>query len=405
MPKSIFHSFTGLHENGKPLDFVAIWKKTFEQASEKNVALFQKTYSDGWCEYLTPQMSLTAEVLVVKHNIRFMATLIGDESPTPLRRADGFDIWRMEIPRIGHRFPLQAREYRKLMEVYESPRLTEANKVNAIKKTLTDNMQNAYLGCKDVMDFILLTMLSNWGVAQFKPEINNPSGRLFEIDYMLPDSNKLISSKLWSTENTKAGKLVPLLVLAQVCSDLRSRGIMPGEILMSQKLYSWLKSDPTTRLMAHGTDKQAMVVGKSEFESLLDENEIPHITVVNRKMAVSKDGGREEITPWNDNFIAIKPAGVFADIQPAIEDSALMPEDNVDYFDAGNGVRIAKWRTGESTGQTATEYTQGSARMIPLLRDAGSVVCMQVRGFEEKVVTGREYYTTKEEHSKGVAIG
>ncbi|KAA3700760.1 hypothetical protein F3F94_21820, partial [Bacteroides salyersiae] len=70
-------------------------------------------------------------------------------------------------------------------------------------------------------------------------------------------------------------------------------------------------------------------------------------------------------------------------IQPAIEDNELFEEDNVDYMDAGNGIRIAKWRTGESTGQKAGEYTQGSARLIPVINEINALVCFQVRGFEE----------------------
>ena len=85
MPKSIFTTFTGLHKNGSPLDLLATWRKTFDKASEREVALFQKMYTDSWFTYNTPQMSLTAEAIVGKYNIRFMATLIGDESPTPLR--------------------------------------------------------------------------------------------------------------------------------------------------------------------------------------------------------------------------------------------------------------------------------------------------------------------------------
>ena len=175
--KSIFNNFKGLMKDGKPVDFLATWKKTFDKASEREVALFQKMYCDNWFTYNTPQMSLTAEAIVGKYNLRFMATLIGDESPTPLRRSDGFDIWTKEIPRIGHKFPMNARDYRKLMEVYENPRISEAQKVKAIEKTLTHDMQDAYLGCKDVLDFIALKAFSGWGIAQFKPAINNPGGR------------------------------------------------------------------------------------------------------------------------------------------------------------------------------------------------------------------------------------
>ena len=81
------------------------------------------------------------------------------------------------------------------------------------------------------------------------------------------------------------------------------------------------------------------------------------------------DGKRKSLEPWNHNFICIKPAGVIGEIQPAIEDSELIEEENVDYMNAGGGIRIAKWRTGESTGQVAAEYTQGSGRLLPLITE------------------------------------
>lgn len=403
MPKSIFSTFKGLHKNDTPLDLLATWRKTFDKASEREVALFQKMYTDSWFTYNTPQMSLTAEAVVGKYKIRFMATLIGDESPTPLRRSDGFDIWTAEIPRVGHKFPMKARDYRKLMEVYENPRIKEADKVKQIEKTLTHDMKDAYLGCKDVMDFIVLMALSNWGIAQFKPELNNPGGRAYEVDYTMPDANKIVSAVNWTTANTKAGKLVPILFLSTLCSYLRDRGIEPGEILMSQQLYTWLRMDETTRLLAHGSDKKAQVVTTSELSAVLEDNQIPPITIIKRKMGINPDGKEKVIDPWNGNFIAFKPAGVMGEIQPAIEDSELIEEDNVDYINAGNGIRISKWRTGASTGQVAAEYTEGAARLIPLITEIGQVVCCQVRGIEEKPVELDEngaapMYLTKREY-------
>lgn len=407
--KSIFNNFTGLMKNGKPIDFLATWKKTFDMASEREVALFQKMYSDNWFTYNTPQMSLTAEAIVGKYNLRFMATLIGDESPTPLRRSDGFDIWTKEIPRVGHKFPMNARDYRKLMEVYENPRISETQKVKQIEKTLTHDMQDAYLGCKDVMDFIALKAFSNWGVAQFKPEINNPGGREYEVDYRMPEENMIVSAFNWNNANTKAGKVSPVLMLAAICAQLRDRGIEPGEILMSQDLYYWLRMDESTRLLVKGNDKKAQNVTKAEMEDLLAQNEIPAVTVITRKMGIDKDGKRNAIDPWNHNFICIKPAGTIGEIQPAIEDNELMEEDNVDYMNAGNGIRIAKWRTGESTGQVAAEYTQGSGRLLPIITEIGAIVCLQVRGIVEKEIPADEegnarMYVTKQEYEKISAL-
>lgn len=400
--RSIYSTFSGLQKNGAPLDLLATWKKAFDEASKREVALFQKMYCDEWFNYNTPQMSLTAEAVVGKYNVRFMATLIGDESPTPLRRSDGFDVWTKEIPRVGHKFPMHARDLRKLLEIYENPRLKEEQKVKQIEKSFRGQVEDAYLGCKDVMDYIILQSLSNYGVAQFKPALNNPGGREYEVDYLMPEDNKLIATKLWNDANITAKKVNPVLTLSLICSDLRARGIEPGEILMDQKLYTWLRTNDQTRLLVHGADKSAKTVTKSAFEDLLAENEIPPITVVRRKMATNPDGKRQLVEPWNGNFIAIKPAGKIGEIQPAIEDSELIEEDNVDYMDAGNGIRIAKWRTGDSTDQVAAEYTQGSARMIPLLTEVGAIISFKVKGFEEKTLTSENGYVTKKEYDAAV---
>ena len=64
------------------------------------------------------------------------------------------------------------------MEVYENPRLSESAKVKQIEKTLTHDMKDAYLGCKDVMDLSLIhiLLLAMWCFVKIR-RCNNESGR------------------------------------------------------------------------------------------------------------------------------------------------------------------------------------------------------------------------------------
>lgn len=402
--KSIYNNFKGLFKNGKPIDFLATWKKAFDKASENEVALFEQTYSDRWLTWNTPQMSLTAEGIMGKYRLRFMATVLGDESPTPLRRGDGFDVWMKEIPRVGHKFFMPARTYRKLLEVYENPRLTDGAKVKQIEKTLNGDMQDAYLGCKDVVDNIMLQALSNYGVARFTPSLNNPGGREYEVDYEMEGSNKLVAPKPFTKDNLASG-VDFILLMSQIISDFKQKGVEFGELLMTQDLYFQIRMSEPIRRMVHGTDKMAKNVTTEQFNDLLSSNEIPPITTVTRKMGIDKDGKRLSTTPWNGDFIALKPAGIIGEVQPSIEDSELMEEPNVDYFNAGQGIRISKWRTGESTNQVAGEVTQGSARLLPIITDINAVVCMQVRGYDEKVLPEGKEYFTKEEYDAALPAG
>jgi hypothetical protein len=109
---------------------------------------------------------------------------------------------------------------------------------------------------------------------------------------------------------------------------------------------------------------------------------IPPIVEINKRTAYQKDGKVTNLNPWNDDVITLIPHtgdGKIGEVQPAIEDNALMEDPSVDYTDAGNGIRIAKWRTGESTGQQAAEYTQASWRAVPIITAINAIVCVKVR--------------------------
>ncbi|MDH6308034.1 hypothetical protein M2451_002553 [Dysgonomonas sp. PFB1-18] len=387
--RSIYSTFTGLHNvQGKPLDFLAAWKKTFDKASEREVILFQKMYSDEYLDYEAPQLSLTAEGLMGKYRFRVMATVLANESPTPLRRTDGFDIWTKEIPRVGHKFFMKVSTYRKLLETYKSPYLKEPQKVKQIEKTLKNDVQNAYLGCKDYVDYVMLNALSNWGLCRFKPDLNNPGGREYEVDYQMDDANKLVSALLWNAANSNAGKLNITLLLTQIVTLFKAKGVEFKEMMMAPELISFIRMDEGIRTAIYGKDKSAKIAKLTDLNEYLSENGIPPIKEVKRLVAIEKDGEASPQDPWNHNMIVFIPQtdnGKLGIVQPSIEDNELMEEENVDYMDAGNGIRIAKWRTGDSTGQQTGEYTQGSARLLPIITEINAVVILQVRGFEEKI--------------------
>ena len=388
--RSIYSTFTGLHNvQGKPLDFLAAWKKTLDKASEREVILFQKMYSDEYLDYEAPQLSLTAEGLMGKYRFRVMATVLANESPTPLRRTDGFDIWTKEIPRIGHKFFMKVSTYRKLLETYKSPYLKEPAKVKQIEKTLKNDIQNAYLGCKDYVDYVFLNALSNWGVCRFKPELNNPGGREYEVDYAMDEANKLIASVLWNNANSKAGKLDITLLLTKIVTVFKAKGITFKEMMMAPELISFMRMDENIRTAIYGKDKSAKIAKVTDLNEYLSENGIPPVKEIKRLVAIEKDGEAAPQDPWNHNMIVFVPEtenGKLGIVQPSIEDSELMEEENVDYMDAGNGIRISKWRTGDSTGQQTGEYTQGAARLLPIISEINAVVMLQVRGFDEKPV-------------------
>lgn len=365
-----------------PVDLLNTLRIFFEKGSLQNKVLFEQLFVDKWFSYNLPQMDLTVDALQATYNVRFMASVIGNDAATPTRPTDGFKTFTGEIPRMGHKFPMSAKKLRKLLSILEasSKRYTDEQKFQEVYKILMGEVREAYLGCKDTADHIVLQALSNGGVAQFTPNLNNPDGRTFKVDYNMPTRNKKQASANWTDAN--ANTVNPFEELAALKYEFESYGITFGEILCSPALYAWIINCPAVRKAIKGNDKSGQAVTSAELTSMLEQFELPPITKVVKKSAIAKDGKRSStlIDPWNENMLVLKPAGLIGEVQPAFEDNAIIPEPNVQYVDAGNGIRVAKWQTGESTGQKAGEYTQASWRAIPIITEIDGIVNYQVRG-------------------------
>lgn len=365
-----------------PVDLLATLRIFFEKASLQNKTIFEQLYVDKWFDYNLPQMDLTADAIQATYNVRFMASVIGNDAATPLRPTDGFKTFSEEIPRMGHRFGMSAKKMRKMLSILEasSKRYTDQQKFQEVYKILMGEVKEAYLGCKDTADHIILQAMSNKGVAQFTPTLNNPDGRTYKVDYNMPKGNSLQAAFNWEKGNES--KVNPFEELADIRYTFQNKGIVFGETCMSPSVYVWLINSPAVRRAIKGTDKSGQAVTPAELNAMLQQFELPAITLINKRNAVAEDGKRktELINPWNDNVITLKPAGKIGEVQPAFEDNAIIEEPNVQYTDAGNGMRIAKWQTGESTGQKAGEYTQASWRALPIITEIDSIVNYQVRG-------------------------
>lgn len=365
-----------------PVDLLATLRIFFEKGTLEQKTLFEQLYVDKWFDYNLPQMDLDVEAIMASYKVRFMASIIGNDAATPLRPSDGFDIYKGEIPRLGHKFPMSAKKLRKLLGILESNRYKDQQKFQEVYKMLMGDVREAYLGCKDTADHIILKALSNGGVAEFTPALNNPDGRKFKVDYEMPTENKLQATANW--EDANKNNINPFEELQKIKLDFQAKGIdfSQGEMLLSPALYAWMLNCPAVRQAILGKDKGVGVVTDEQFAATLRSYSLPAVTQVVKRNAIAKDGKREAtlLNPWNDNMIVFKPAGKIGEVQPAFEDNEIIEEQNVSYIDAGNGMRVAKWAVGESTGQQAGEYTQASWRALPIITEIKGIVNYQVRG-------------------------
>lgn len=160
--------------------------------------------------------------------------------------------------------------------------------------------------------------MSNKGVAEFTPTLNNPDGRTYKVDYNMPKENILKATNNWEKGNES--KVNPFEELADIRYTFQNKGIVFGETCMSPSVYAWLINCPAVRRAIKGTDKSGQAVTPAELNAMLQQFELPAITLINKRNAVTEDGKRktELINPWNDNVITLKPDGKIGEVQPAL---------------------------------------------------------------------------------------
>lgn len=371
--ESIFQKLT---ISGQPIDLLKSMQIMFDKASLENKNLWEKSYVDQWFTTNLPQYGLNAEGIVGKYKLRFLASIIGNDASTPLRPGDGFDTWKGEIPRIGHRFLMQASKLRRLQEVFTSSAYSDATKFAELQKTMMADYREAYLGTKDAVDHIVLRALSNGGIADITTTLN-PDGRAYKIDYEMSSDNKKQAAVAWDTANLATVDVLNDLITIKYL--FAEKGVNFASMLMSPEILHFMMQTSLIRRNIFGTDKGTSIPTVDQFNSLMTSNGLPAVQLITKKNAVQKDGVRTTVDPWNHDMVVLLPEGKIGELQPAFEDSAIIPEPNVIYTDAGAGIRIAKWQVGESSGQKAGEYTQGSWRVVPIINSIDAIVNLRVR--------------------------
>lgn len=386
--KSIFaDAQNGLLRNLKPLDLIGFMQILFDKYEEAEVAKFTPMLVDKYFNYNPVQMGLTVDALMGQYNFRVMASVLGNESDTPLRGSTGFSAWTHEIPRIGHKYAMEATRLRQLYQVLESVRTTDTAKIRQLQDTIFNNVQDAYLGCKDTLDYIFLNALFHEGVTTFTTSFNNPQGPAsFVIDYEMPSDNKKKATdygSVWTKANSDAGNLSIFETLQDIVHEMEDKGIAVGEMMMSPKTFVLMQRDKVVRKMVYGNDKSTALVTIPDMNAALTAYGLPPITQVTRKMAIERDGKRSLVNPLLNNsedseHIVFLPTGTIGEIQPAVEDSDLIPEENVSYINSNDGIKVSQWSVGDSTGQKPTEFTQAAGRLLPIITEIKGIYSLDL---------------------------
>lgn len=368
-------------------DLTKMVQIVFNEASKKKVTLFGQTYIDRFFDFKNPQFGLTVSELMGDYKIRIMASLIADKALTPVRSLEGAEKFTEKIPRFGHKTILNADQLREIKNMLATQSISsdpatrdayEASKKQELINTMMGTVQETVLGTKDALEYLFISALFNAGIVEYN-ELNNPEGIRYKIDYGMPESNKIKveSGYEWTKENLASGKVDPVEFLIDLIQQF-SDTMQFDAILMHPKMrYNILRSK-YLRLAVRGVDKAATPIKEDELDQSLKGLGIPRFESIYKQNAVLKDGKRQNISPVSEDSIVLVPAGKIGVVRTAFEDNEIIPEKNVSYSNMSNGIRVAQWTVGESSGQAAGEYTQASIRALPIITSINGILNVKV---------------------------
>lgn len=354
-------------------DLTKLVQITFDQASLNHRIMFGGSFIDDLFTWETPQYGLTVNQIIGKYNLRVMAPLIADNAKTPVIDWDGLGTFTGKIPRFGHKMPMEAEKLRKLMGDLDSTRISDDRKKQQLIDTMFANIQDVVLGVKDSLDYLVIYALFHQGRTVYT-DANNPRGIHIPIDYLMPESNKKTAETPWTDAALKDGTVNPLDTIIEIVNQYQQKGISFENILCSPSLMFKILNSKAVKQSINGTDLITRPVSEGQLSSLFSEYRLPSLRPIVKEVDVLKDGKRSTISPVDDNILVFKPAGKLGVISTAFEDSQIIEEDNVSYADMDNGIRVAQWATGDSTGQGAAQYTQASVRALPVITSINGVV-------------------------------
>lgn len=329
-----------------------------------------------WRQYLDqgiPQASLTFETAIGRARIEAAASIVDPDSPAPLRSRNTLEQWSGKIPTMKEKFRLSQSDMRTLMAIQENGRFNDNARVQALIKSLWDDVSKAAVAGDRRVDIMLLQGMSNLLVDS--SVTLNPDGAGYgTVPLFARAYQRQGVPVVWSN----LGSSTPIDDIEGYIEGIYTKfGRTFGKIMMSRDL--WLKFKRTTQVIDRL--KSFFNIGKANgtYAATLDNinemflaNNWPPIEIVNTTVGIEKDGIITPIKPFNVNNISFIPAGKIGVLENAYAMETMKPVAHKTYANFGPTL-VGKWLEDDPL----VEFTGMEMNAFPSLTSIDGIFILQ----------------------------
>ena len=235
---------------------------------------YNNTDWKNFAEVMPQQLSRTWHALLDETEISVMASAVEDLSPTPLRAVKGISQRYGSIPTFGHGFEIGVLELRAIREANYSDDAT----LKFLTRKYTDRFSKIVQGMHNRINYMVWEGLAT-GKATLTAS-NDPQGVKFELDYNVPNANKLVAKGAATAKWSNTGSTStadPIADLKRAEKLLDDKGVASVIHIMNKNTFEAFVMHPKV------LEQLKNIAGFDGIEGL---NNLNYVTLASRIRAI-----------------------------------------------------------------------------------------------------------------------
>lgn len=357
-------------------DLTKVVQARFDEASKRNVELFDKTIYKDFLTWDTPTIGLDFEEIVGKYNLTVAAATIGERSNEPIIGSYGLETVKERVLNHAMTLPMDIATYRKILALLDSKSIPDQAKKQQLVDMMWGGVKNVVNAVETKLDIIFLSALSNAGIFTFDGDNNPEGGVRGTIDYGQPAENIASATKAWTEENlTTVDCFEDIMQILEASQDKT----IIGKILCAPQLISYMCRSTKMKQLLWGSDKSGRIVQLKDINDYMESNGLPTFSKVQRQCKIQKGNTLTPYTPWNAGNMVFVPDGKLGVIKNAYSDNELKPEKDVTYSNYGR-IRVSQWYVGETKGANHGEFTKAESMSLPVITEMPNIYTLKTQG-------------------------
>ncbi|WP_079242597.1 major capsid protein [Chryseobacterium indologenes] len=346
--------------------------KALQLIIDKRMDKFKTREFSKYLSWDTPQVDLSFKDVIGKTKLDTIASVVGEDSVSPVRSRSGLSKFEGSIPTISHKYIMKNSDYRAYVSLQNMSNINDDTKKKQIIDLIFNDIQFAANGCTGRLDVMFLQALST-GIIDLSAT-GNPDGVAYgEIPVGLPTENVINTSEDWTDPTA-----TPLEDFEAVIDAAQSKGNDVFEkMIMTRATFNKLKNSAQIQNVFKNTvGRVPVLVTQDNLNEYLKSNGLPVIELQTSLFNIEEDGVTSSFRAFADDVIVFVPQGELGKVKNALVTEGDLTQVSGHTYANVDKVKIAKW----STTEPLNEFTRGQLLAIPSITAIDAVYHLKLTG-------------------------